>query len=174
MPPYGITVLLFLWQKKNRWIHMPNLNWSQLTKLQLGRYAEYYAKMEFASYGFEVYTSEVDDHGVDFVVKKPHSHEYYQVQVKSIRNYGYIFIQKNKMELTDHWLLCMLRFVIGDLPEFYIIPATTWNKSSGPFANREYDKEGQTSKPEWGINVSKKNLPILSNYDSRLFFEKHR
>ena len=38
---------------------MPNLNWSKLTGLQLGRYAEYYAKMEFASYGFEVYTSEV-------------------------------------------------------------------------------------------------------------------
>ncbi len=43
---------------------MPNLNWSQLNHLQLGRYAEYYAKMEFASYGFDVYTSEVDDHGV--------------------------------------------------------------------------------------------------------------
>ena len=153
---------------------MPNLNWSQLTKLQLGRYAEYYAKMEFASYGFEVYTSEVDDHGVDFVVKKPHGHDYFQVQVKSIRNYGYIFIQKNKMELTDHWLLCMLRFVNGSLPEFYIIPATTWNDSYGPFANHEYNKEGQTSKPEWGINVSKKNLPILSNFDSKRFFEKHR
>ena len=49
---------------------MPNLNWSKLTGLQLGRYAEYYAKMEFASYGFEVYTSEVDDHGVDFIAKK--------------------------------------------------------------------------------------------------------
>jgi hypothetical protein len=44
--------------------NMPNLNWSQLNHLQLGRYAEYYAKMEFASYGFDVYTSEVDDHGV--------------------------------------------------------------------------------------------------------------
>lgn len=37
---------------------MPDTNWSKLNKLQLGRYAEYYAKMEFASYGFEVYTSE--------------------------------------------------------------------------------------------------------------------
>lgn len=25
--------------------------------------------MEFASYGFDVFTSEVDDHGVDFVAK---------------------------------------------------------------------------------------------------------
>ena len=28
-----------------------------------------YAKMEFTSYGYDVYTSEVDDHGVDFVAR---------------------------------------------------------------------------------------------------------
>lgn len=48
---------------------MPNTTWSKLNSLQLGRYAEYYSKMEFASYGFEVYTSELDDHGIDFIVK---------------------------------------------------------------------------------------------------------
>ena len=50
---------------------MPNTNWSKLSHLQLGRYAEYYAKMEFVSYGYDVYTSEVDDHGVDFVARNP-------------------------------------------------------------------------------------------------------
>lgn len=29
---------------------MPNLDWSKLNKQQLGRYAEYYAIMEFASF----------------------------------------------------------------------------------------------------------------------------
>ena len=55
---------------------MPKKNWSELSKQQIGRYAEYYAKMEFASYGFEVYTSEVDDHGVDFVAKLPNSNRF--------------------------------------------------------------------------------------------------
>ena len=32
---------------------MPKTNWSELSPLQLGRYAEYYAKMEFTSYGFD-------------------------------------------------------------------------------------------------------------------------
>ena len=77
---------------------MPNLNWSELSPLQLGRYAEYYAKMEFASYGYEVYTSEVDDHGVDFVVKVPGTAKFYEVQVKSVRDYGYVFIAKSKIE----------------------------------------------------------------------------
>ena len=37
--------------------------------MQLGKYAEYYSKMEFTSYGYDVYTSEIDDHGVDFAAK---------------------------------------------------------------------------------------------------------
>ena len=41
---------------------MPNTDWNQLSHLQLGRYAEYFAKMEFASYSLEVYSSEVEAH----------------------------------------------------------------------------------------------------------------
>lgn len=47
-----------------------NTDWEKLSPLQLGQFGEYYAKMEFASYGYEVYTSEVDDHGVDFIARK--------------------------------------------------------------------------------------------------------
>ena len=63
---------------------MPITDWSKLNNIQLGRYAEYYAKMEFASYGFEVYTSEVDDHGIDFIAKTKNS-RYLEIQVKSVR-----------------------------------------------------------------------------------------
>ena len=48
---------------------MPRMKWDKLNQRQLGQYGEYYAKMEFASYGYDVYTSEVDDHGVDFCCK---------------------------------------------------------------------------------------------------------
>lgn len=50
---------------------MSSKKWSRLNHLQLGRYAEYYAKMEFTSYGFYVYASEVDDHGIDFIAQDP-------------------------------------------------------------------------------------------------------
>ncbi len=151
---------------------MPSTNWSKLSRLQLGRYAEYYAKMEFASYGFEVYTSEVDDHGVDFIAKNPHNNQFYEVQVKSIRKAGYVFVQKDKIEIQDNWLLCLMRFVDGALPEVFIIPATTWATAKEPFVSRDYDKEGQKSKPEWGINLSKKNLPKLESFSSDDFFSK--
>ena len=59
---------------------MPNLKWSKLNHLQLGRYAEYFTKMEFTSYGYEVYTSEVDDHGIDFVAQNPTTKELFYVE----------------------------------------------------------------------------------------------
>ena len=34
---------------------MPKMKWSDLRSMQLGQYAEYYAKMEFTSYGYDVY-----------------------------------------------------------------------------------------------------------------------
>ena len=90
---------------------MPNLVWSRLNHLQRGRYAEYYAKMEFTSYGYEVYTSEVDDHGVDFVVKEPSTNKFLEVQVKSLMDNGYIFISESKMPtLSESRLICYIRF----------------------------------------------------------------
>ena len=144
---------------------MPNTNWSKLNRLQLGRYAEYYAKMEFASYGFEVYTSEVDDHGVDFIAKLPGENRFFEVQVKSVRDYGYIYMAKSKMpKLSEDRLVCYLHFVDGQLPDVFVIPAIAWNIPNAVLVDRKYDKPGQKSEPEWGINISKKNYNLLDEY----------
>ncbi len=152
---------------------MPSTNWSKLNHLQLGRYAEYYAKMEFASYGLEVYTSEVDDHGVDFIVKLPKENTFYEVQVKSVRDYGYVFVAKSKMpELTDNRLVCYMHFVDGKLPDVFVIPATAWLNPNAVLADRKYDKPGQKSAPEWGINISKKNYDLLTEYKAENWLQK--
>ena len=152
---------------------MPSTNWSKLNHLQLGRYAEYYAKMEFASYGFEVYTSEVDDHGVDFIVKLPKENTFYEVQVKSVRDYGYVFVAKSKMpELTDNRLVCYMHFVDGKLPDVFVIPATAWLNPNAVLVDRKYDKPGQKSAPEWGINISKKNYDLLTEYKAENWLQK--
>lgn len=95
---------------------MPNTKWSELSHLQLGRYAEYYAKMEFASYGYDVYTSEVDDHGVDFVARNPDDGQYYEIQVKAVRNLDYVYIRKDKMVLSPARLVYLLLFSNGTMP----------------------------------------------------------
>ena len=46
-------------------------SWAHLNRLQLGKYAEYLTKMEFVLLGCDIFTSEVDDHGIDFVMRTP-------------------------------------------------------------------------------------------------------
>lgn len=143
---------------------MPCLKWSELSAMQLGRYAEYYAKMEFASYGFDVYTSEVDDHGVDFIVKSP-TGVFYEIQVKSVRDYNYTYILKSKMKkLTHRRLVCYLNFKNDRLPDVFVIPSTVWDEPNEVFVDREYSAPGLKSKPEWGIQVSKKNYELFQEY----------
>ena len=144
---------------------MPRTKWSELSAMQVGRYGEYYAKMEFTSYGFDVYTSEVDDHGVDFIAKSRDG-TYYEVQVKSVRNDNYMFIRKNKIEIDARHLVCFIRFIDGELPDCYVFPATVWehpDPNDTLFTSKDY--EGLKSDPEYGINVKKKeNLAAMQKY----------
>ena len=68
--------------------------WSELTTQQLGQIGEYHAKMEFISYGYEIYTPDIDDHGVDFIAKDK-AGVFYEVQVKSICRAKYVYIPKD-------------------------------------------------------------------------------
>lgn len=148
---------------------MPCTNWSKLNSLQLSRYAEYYAKMEVASYGLEVYTSEVDDHGIDFIAKDKNG-RYNEFQVKSIRkNKGnYVFMQKDKWNIHDEDIyLVLLIFKDGMSPVVYLIPATAWQQPNELLCDKDYI--GLKSKPEYGINISEKNMVLLKKSWRELF-----
>ncbi|MDP2769507.1 MAG: hypothetical protein Q8O81_06700 [Giesbergeria sp.] len=63
--------------------------WSALNNQQVGAYTEYFVKMELTMYGFQVYSTEVDDRGIDFVARHA-KRAFMQVQVKSVRGAGYV------------------------------------------------------------------------------------
>jgi hypothetical protein len=135
--------------------------WSRLNKLQIGKYAEYFVKMEFTQYGFDVYSSEVDDRGIDFVVRKEPS-AYYDVQVKSVREIGYVFFPKSKFILRKNLLAAIVLFLESKPPQIYLITSEAWLKPNALLRDREYI--GKKSEPEWGLNISKKNMPLLSKF----------
>ncbi len=141
---------------------MPRFAWSHLNHLQVGRYAEYFVKMEFTLAGFQVYTSEVDDRGIDFVVRKDDG-TYYDVQVKSARGLNYIFIEKDKFKLRQGLLAAVVLFSEGKAPRAYLIPSTAWAEPNAFLVSRDY--EGKKSKPEWGLCLSQKNMPLLRAYE---------
>lgn len=148
---------------------MDRYEWRRLNHIQLGRYAEYLVKMEFTLYGFDVYTAEVDDKGIDFVIRKEHKinddieYRYYDVQVKAVRGMNYVFFQKDKFKPRNNLLAAVGLFRDGDLPKLHLVRSTVWTAPNALFVDRSY--EGSKSKPEWGLNLSGKNLPLLEPHE---------
>lgn len=133
---------------------------TKLNNLQIGRYGEYFAKMEFTAYGFEVYSSEVDDHGVDFIAKNQKG-DYLEIQVKAICKTNYMFIKKDKIVLDDRHIVALLRLEDNEEPEMYVFPASVWKKPNRVIKDRSYG--------EWGFNYSKASRNIIEKYLSNSF-----
>lgn len=144
--------------------------WSKLNHLQVGKYGEYFAKMEFLKYGFHVYSAEVDDKGIDFVARYENGSSYYknqfiEAQVKSFRKtISGVFIKKDKFVLRESLYLVLVQLAEGKAPELYLIPSTAWDdkKSNEIFVARNYD--GKKSPPEYGINQPKGKEGFLQKY----------
>lgn len=138
--------------------------WAHLNRIQLGRYAEYLAKMEFVLLGCDVFSSEVDDHGIDFVVRTKKG-DHYDVQVKSFRPKAgknpYIFMQKSKFKISPTLLLLLVQFVEGQAPTLFLVQSSVEATHHPLFESRDYG-EGKKSPPEWGITINKKKLATLS------------
>ncbi len=141
---------------------MYNLNWSRedLTRQKLGTFGEYYAKMTLVSYGMSIYTAEVDDHGIDFVAETKRG--FLKFQVKTIRQgTDYVFMKARNFDIEDESLyLFLIVLTDGEHPTMYVIPASSWNDSEkSVFVYHDY--EGKKSESEYGLNLSKKNMPQL-------------
>lgn len=140
---------------------MGRYSWSRLNRQQVGRFAEYFVKMEFALHGFEIYASEVDDRGIDFVVRYG-TGIFHEVQVKSVRETKYVFMRKNVFPLTANRLLALVLLPEEEAPDLYLIPASAWLKPTPLLVGRDY--EDRKSGPEWGIQISHRSQRELEQY----------
>lgn len=143
-------------------------NWSELNNQQKGTYGEYFAKMEFTMFGFEVYSSEVDDRGIDFIIRKGSC--FYEVQVKTITDINYQFIKESKFKTSQTFVVVLVRLVQGEEPQLYVFTGDQWLDGNDLLVYRAY--EGKKSDPEYGINVSKKRLDSFRNFTIENFIAK--
>ncbi len=142
---------------------MPRHSWSALNTQQVGTYFEYFVKMELTMFGYEVYTTEVDDRAIDFIARKRGSN-FIEVQVKCLRKYGYVFIPKVNFEPREGVYVALGLLFEGKEPAAYLIPSTVWHAPNSVFVAPNYDAPGLKSRPEWGINVSRKNMNVIEPY----------
>lgn len=143
---------------------MSRYSWNALNKQQVGAYFEYFVKMELTMYGFEVYTTEVDDRSIDFIARKKNN-GFIEVQAKCLRKFGYVFMRKANFSPREGLYVALGLLHDGKEPLAYLIPSTVWLEPSSVFVGRDYEKPGLKSKPEWGINVSAKNMKVLEPYE---------
>ena len=111
---------------------MEKYKWEHLNTLQLGKYAEYYVKMELIRYGLDIYTHEIDDKAIDFIVRV-NANKYYDVQVKSSRKLHYIYLTKEKVDLRSNLLIAIVLFLERKSPQFYLIPSERWKRPDSYF-----------------------------------------
>jgi hypothetical protein len=150
---------------KNRYV------WSKLNRQQIGAFCEYFVKMELTMHGLQVYGTEVDDRGVDFVARYERG-PFLEIQVKSLRSLGYVFMQKDKFPISEStWLALGLLFE-GTAPQLFLVPSIAWRSPNALFADRNYEKEGLKSPPEWGLNISNKNMSLLEPFRFDYMLEK--
>jgi hypothetical protein len=122
--------------------------------------------MELTMVGFQVYGTEVDDRGVDFIAQFSDG-PFLKIQVKAVRDSGYVFMEKSKFSLHEHRLLAFGLLVEEKPPNLFLIPSLEWQNPTALLRDRNYG-EGLKSSPEWGMNISKKNMRLLESYS----FEK--
>ena len=130
----------------------------------VGRLGEMYAMIEFIYHGFEIYSPEIDSNGIDFIAQKGDIK--YEVQVKSVLPKSYTYIKKDKFKNSKEFIVCYIRFIDGEPPKIYIIPAIniTSNKYSDLFADYTSRKNG----PEYGIKYN--NSITIEVFNSDDFF----
>jgi hypothetical protein len=136
-------------------------NWSSVSSQQIGQIAEYIARIEFAKQGFSICIPEVDDRGVDLLIHRDDT-GYMKVQVKLLRGAGYVFMRKKHFKPAPDLALCFIVFS-GPSFEMFFIPSTRWLTPCGVFRDNDYP-EGKSA-PEYGINLSRKNLDALRAFN---------
>jgi hypothetical protein len=135
-------------------------HWVDLPTKQFGTYVEYLAKLYFVRLGADIYLPEIDNKGIDFVVRMPNG-AYLEIQVKGRRQLKYFFVPKSQFpENQPRWMfLALFLDKHKEDGEYFLIPVGAWATPNALF--KDYPYVGKKSEPEWGLRFSPKNLVLL-------------
>jgi hypothetical protein len=122
--------------------------------------------MRMVEMGWQLYTSEVDDRGIDYLIRT-NLGKCVEAQVKTVRlkKNAYVFFRKDHIspeQLKKSYAICLVVMREGEEPDIFFIPGRVWLAPNDIFVSHDY--EGRKSAPEYGIAISQKNLLKLSEY----------
>ena len=136
-------------------------DWHRLTRPQVDKYGEYFLKMELTLWGLDVFAPEIDDPGADIVVRIDPG-TFHEIQVKTVRGFRSILVEKESFPPRKNLFAAIVVLELYQPPKLYLIPSTAWSKPSDLLFSKDY--KGMLSSPKWGVNLSRKTLPLLDAY----------
>ena len=116
--------------------------------------------MEFAMFGFEIYTSEVDDRGIDFVARR--AGRFVEVQVKTVSGYNLQYVNESKFKASDDFVVALVRLAEGAEPALYIFLGSDWPSDDGLLVYSPY--EGKKSEAAYEIRLAQSRDKVIENY----------
>ena len=133
--------------------------WSRLSRQQKGTYGEYVAKMEFVMYGYLVFSAEIDDRGVDFVVRNE-AGRHFDIQVKTVTDRNYTYITESKF--SESLWICLVVLTEGDHPTLYLFSGRDWNSDTSDLLQRHHYPESKEA--EYGIHIAQKRMSVMKQF----------
>src|SRR3989338_2071501 len=150
---------------------MLKTTYKHLNKIQKGSLGVAFSKMAFTLEGFEVYNSEYDDRGIDFIIRNS-SGKFFLVQVKTTDDTSNPYIYENKFQKSDDFIFSAVRIIEGKPLSLYIARGSDWDK--GEFKCLNYNPKGGSSGAYYEIQFSKKYKNQLSEFEFQKYIEKIR
>lgn len=134
-----------------------------LTNQELNKKAKEFVKGKFKAYGAQL----IEKNRI-FSVKTEEGINI-EVLVKSIRRpTEYVLILKKYMDAQQsNFYISLVIFSGGEEPELFLIPANAFLEPNDLFRDRPNYKV-----PEFGMNVSNKNMPLLNIYKFESYIGK--
>lgn len=134
-----------------------------LTNIELNKKAKEIVKEKFKEYGAKI----IEKDRI-FSIKTKEG-KGIKVLVKSIRRpTEYVLILKKHMDARqDNFYIALVIFTGDNIPELFLIPAIAFLEPNDLLRDRPKYKE-----PEFGMNVSNKNMPLLNIYKFTNCFNK--
>lgn len=137
-------------------------NLDNMSTTELGKYAKVFLRETLENLGVNVIDYK---HNEDDICVKAKA-EIFKLKVKSIRkpNTGYIKIKKKDIDTQDNSLfIATILFYRDEISKIFLIPVVDLTSDNDLFRDRDY--KGKKSTPEWGLNVTEKNMNILNQYE---------
>ncbi len=140
---------------------MNRYEWSHLNHIQVGRYGKQLVRAELIRYGLDARSADVDRRRSELVIRQDDGSRY-DVLVRTVRDHNYIFFRKSRFVLRPNLLVAVVILWENEPPACYLIPSEAWKEPNALLASRDF--VGKKSPPAWGINLSRKNMPLLEAY----------